>query len=162
MLQSKILSKFEYYWLNDFQFRKLIQSWDNLNSSSQILFSDLQCEEKAYYEFYISVTNTNYNPPHPSRYDFSLRNHFYELGWKLGLEGKIASILKQEDWIQFTTRKEAENIREKLKVDPNFALGYFFEGLEGNLYKKFSSFLPKDHILANLAGYDFFLRRNEK
>lgn len=159
--QSKKFSKMENYWIKDFKFRKMLQNWEELFFMKNS-YSDLNCADLEFYEFKQGLIDREFEPPPAYNSYFELRKINYEFGWKLGLSGKISSLLKQENWIKFKSRKEAEVIRNKVKIDFNFPLGYFFEGLEGNLYSKFSLSLSKDHILANLAGYDFFLQRKEK
>lgn len=161
MLERKIFSKIEHYWLNNFQFRQIVKRNDYSDFCSY--FAELKLKYEEFNELVLSTfCHDHYWISSVWEEDRKIQN-IYNFGWKLGLEGKINLLLRRENW------SIAEKIdpvwcnkkRDELKdLESELYLGFFFEGLRGVLIPP-DGFL-KEAILLNCAGYDFYWQKESK
>ena len=160
MQSLKTISKIEHYWIYDSKFRSCVKK--RLTTFLQESYSDISCSKIGYDELYFGLLDINCDEANDSFSDYKERNVFYNFSWtNFNLCGQVKKLLNQKSWEKILTRTEAEKLRDQIEIDSSFPLGYFFEGLEGNLWTEYDniSFFKKESIFANLAGYDIFLAR---
>lgn len=152
MLYNKKLNKIEHYWLTDVKFRTMV--WRNASFNEFYQHSDLNWRLSEKQEFFYGVMDL---VPHPPRFTPELKP-FYYLGVRLGLGGKIFSLISHKSWFQDKNLDEIEELTSKLGINFGFSLDYFFQGLNGYLYFDLSENIK----LINLAGYDIFYEKHKK
>lgn len=152
MLYNKKLNKIEHYWLTDVKFRAMV--WRSASFNEFYQYSDLNWRLNEKQEFFYGVKDL---VPRPPLFTAELEP-FYYLGVRLGLGGKIFSLISHKSLFQDKSRDEIEKLIPKLNINFSFSLDYFFQGLNGYLYFDF----PENIQLINLAGYDIFYEKHKK
>lgn len=162
--QNKIFSKIENYWLNDFDFRKMINRWEVVTIEEINRFVDLNLGHHEFFELKSGLRDLFFDPPHPKDSQFTSRTIYYQFGWKLGLEGKLALLkrnLRQKKFFQEPSLSRLQSVISELKIpeyegDEIQCSEFFYQGFTGNL--KCYSGWNKRLLLLNRAGFDLYIQ----
>jgi hypothetical protein len=167
---EKRISKFEWYWKNDLEFRKLFYSsicspYDCCSTKCKEQYSDFFASSKEWDSINFGMKSEKKKSNLDRYYD----QKFYLLGWRMGAEGLIQKLnnFSSPDQIPEVNSKESWNcikVTEKMfksqTIDCSISMKeieVYVRGMYG-LKNRIQDVWSEKEWLLNMAGYERYLQ----